>query len=61
EGGCNFFVGKIAGVEIPKEQFVKLLNDKKTDIITGFLSKKGLFFDASLKLDENNAVVFDFN
>ena len=61
EGGCNFFVGKIAGVEIPNEQFVKLLNDKKTDIIMGFLSKKGLFFDASLKLDENNAVVFDFN
>ena len=59
--GCKFFVGKIAGVELTPEQFTKLINDKKTDLIQGFLSKKGSVFDASLKLDENSNVVFDFN
>ena len=59
--GCKFFVGKIAGVELTPEQFTKLINDKKTDLIQGFLSKKGSVFDAVLKLDENSNIVFDFN
>ena len=39
----------------------KLINNKKTDLIQGFLSKKGSVFDAVLKLDENSNIVFDFN
>ncbi|MCR4679634.1 MAG: topoisomerase C-terminal repeat-containing protein [Lachnospiraceae bacterium] len=58
--GCKFFVGKIAGVELSEEQFTKLITDKKTDKIQGFLSKKGSVFDAVLKLDENSNIVFDF-
>ncbi|MBR6307816.1 MAG: topoisomerase C-terminal repeat-containing protein [Lachnospiraceae bacterium] len=58
--GCKFFVGKIAGVELTPEQFIKLITDKKTDKIQGFLSKKGSVFDAVLKLDENSNIVFDF-
>ncbi len=60
EEGCKFFVGKIAGVELTKEQFTKLLTDKITDKIAGFNSKKGTTFEAKLKFDENFNIVFDF-
>ncbi|MCR4567677.1 MAG: topoisomerase C-terminal repeat-containing protein [Pseudobutyrivibrio sp.] len=57
---CPFFLGKVAGVEIPEEQFIKLITEKKTDLISGFLSKKGLFFDARLKLNEECRTEFEF-
>ena len=57
---CSFYVGKVAGVDIPEEQFVKLITEKKTDVITGFLSKKGLFFDARLKLNDEFRTEFEF-
>lgn len=59
--GCRFFVGKIAGVELSKEQFTKLVTDKETDKISGFMSKKGTTFDAKLKFDENFNLVFEFD
>lgn len=58
--GCKFYVGKIAGVMLTKEQFVQLINEKSTDKIQGFLSKKGSLFDAKLKFDENFNVQFEF-
>ncbi len=61
EDGCKFFLGRVAGVEITDEQANKLFKEKKSDIITGFLSKKGIYFDAALKIDENGNVVFDFD
>lgn len=61
EGGCDFFVGKIAGVIIEEEQFIKLINNKSTDKINGFISKKGSNFDAILKLSEDNKITFDFS
>jgi len=60
QDSCPFYLGKVAGVEIPEEQFVKLINEKKTDFISGFLSKKGLFFDARLKLNEEGRTEFEF-
>ncbi len=57
---CQFFVGKVAGVDIPEDQFRKLIVDKKTDVINGFLSKKGLFFDARLKLNDEFRTEFEF-
>lgn len=60
EGGCSFYCGEICKVLIPKEQFVKLIQTGSTDKISGFVSKKGSSFDATLKLDENNDIVFDF-
>ncbi|MDC7279620.1 topoisomerase C-terminal repeat-containing protein [Butyrivibrio fibrisolvens] len=57
---CSFFVGKVAGVDIPEDQFTKLIKEKRTDVITGFLSKKGLFFDARLKLNDEFRTEFDF-
>lgn len=61
EGGCKFFIGKIAGVELNKEQITKLLTDKETDKISGFISKKGSTFEAKLKFDENYNVTFNFD
>ncbi len=61
EEGCSFFVGRIAGLLLTKEDFTKLVNEKATDKISGFTSKKGNLFDAKLKLDENFNVIFDFD
>ena len=61
EEGCKFFIGKIAGLELSEEQFKKLITDKETDKLSGFISKKGSTFEAKLKFDENFNVVFDFN
>lgn len=61
EEGCKFFVGKIAGLSIPEEQFRKLLENKATDKLEGFVSKKGSNFEAILKFDENYNIVFDFS
>lgn len=58
--GCNFFVGKIAGVMLDKEAFTKLITEKETDLIQGFTSKKGSLFDAKLKMDENFQISFSF-
>lgn len=57
---CSFYVGKVAGVDIPEDQFEKLIKEKRTDVITGFLSKKGLFFDARLKLNDEFRTEFEF-
>ena len=51
----------MAGVDIPQDQFEKLVTEKRTDIITGFLSKKGLFFDARLKLNDEYRTEFEFD
>lgn len=61
EGSCDFFIGKVAGVELPKEAVKKLLTDKVTEKISGFTSKKGSTFDAVLAFDENYHVVFKFD
>ncbi|QFJ55766.1 type IA DNA topoisomerase [Pseudobutyrivibrio xylanivorans] len=60
QDSCPFYLGKVAGVEIPEDQFKKLINEKKTDLITGFLSKKGLYFDARLKLNDDCRTEFEF-
>ncbi len=59
--GCSFFIGKIAGVMIDKDNFKKLVNEKITDKIAGFTSKKGTSFDAKLAFDEKFNVVFNFD
>jgi len=57
---CPFFVGKVAGVDISEDQFIKLIKEKRTDVINGFLSKKGLYFDARLKLNDDCRTEFEF-
>ncbi|MBQ8510717.1 MAG: topoisomerase C-terminal repeat-containing protein [Clostridia bacterium] len=59
--GCKFSVnGRILGVTIPLSAVRQLLTDGHTDVIDGFVSKKGSRFSARLKLAEGRAV-FDFD
>ncbi len=58
---CRFFINqKIAGVKMSDAIVKKLLSEKKTDKIEGFLSKSGAKFDAVLKLTKDGQAVFDF-
>jgi DNA topoisomerase-3 len=57
---CKFKLSKtILGKDIPKEQAQKLLTAGKTDLIEGFISKRGRPFSAYLKL-EDGKVGFEF-
>jgi DNA topoisomerase III len=49
----------ILGREIPKEQAQKLLTTGKTDLLEGFISKRGRPFSAYLKF-EDGKVGFEF-
>lgn len=46
--GCKFFIGEFCGVKIEEPQIIKLIEEGKTDLITGFKSKKGNEFDARI-------------
>ena len=57
---CKFKLSKtILGREIPKEQAQKLLTTGKTDLLEGFISKRGRPFSAYLKL-EDGKIGFEF-
>jgi DNA topoisomerase-3 len=57
---CKFKLSKtILGRDIPREQAQKLLATGKTDLLEGFISKRGRPFSAYLKL-ENSKVGFEF-
>jgi DNA topoisomerase-3 len=57
---CKFKLSKtILGRDIPKEQAQKLLTTEKTDLLDGFISKRGRPFSAYLKL-EDGKVGFEF-
>ncbi len=58
--GCKFTIGKIAGKDLNDTEVTALLTDKKTSVLKGFTGKTGKPFDAALKLNEDNQVVFDF-
>lgn len=60
ENSCRFSIGKIAGVTLKEAQVKELLLRKKTDVISGFIAKTGMMFDAPLKLTEDGRVTFDF-
>lgn len=48
KSGCNFNIGEIAGVTLSDGQYKDLIEKNKTDVIKGFVSKKGSRFDAAL-------------
>src|SRR6266542_543740 len=57
---CKFKLSKtILGRDIPKEQAQKLLSAGKTDLLDGFISKRGRPFSAYLKLADGK-VSFEF-
>ena len=61
ETGCGFRVWKVrSGKRLSATQVQKLLKNGHTDRLKGFKSKAGKPFEAALKLDGQNGVVFDF-
>lgn len=57
KNGCKFFVGEICGVKISPQQIRNLMNNGRTDLIQGFVSKKGNKFNAILKIQEGNIIL----
>lgn len=51
---------KVAGLQLTEEQMAQLLYTGKTDKIDGFTSRTGGTFSASLKIDKEWKVVFEF-
>ncbi len=59
---CKFRIStQICGRWISKSNVEKLLSEGVTSNIEGFVSKNGKNFNAKLKLDSENKVVFDFS
>lgn len=56
----DFSIGKICGIILPKEQLFKLVNEKQTDKIEGFIGKTGKPFDATLHLNDDFKIEFIF-
>ena len=63
--GCRFAIGKIAGRSLSKEEVTILINNGKTGVLDGFLSKKKQNFSAALVLEKNEdgktSVNFNFS
>lgn len=57
---CRFSIGQIAGVKLKEAQVKELLTRGKTGVISGFIAKTGMKFDAPLKLTIEGQVTFDF-
>ena len=61
ETGCGFKVWKVMnGKKLSTAQVKALLKNGHTNVIKGFKSRAGKPFEAVLKLDAQNGVVFDF-
>ena len=57
---CSFLVGSIASVKLKEAQLKELLTKKNTEVISGFVARTGMKFDAPLKLTDQGDIVFDF-
>lgn len=62
KNGCKVsFPKKLAGKNISTKMVQDICSKYETSKLKGFKSKKGKTFDASLKLDENFKMTFNFN
>jgi DNA topoisomerase-3 len=52
--------GTILGQVIEPDQLQKLISAGRTDLLPGFMSKRGTLFPAFLVLDDKQKVVFEF-
>ena len=62
DGSCSFRITrKLLDKEIPVEELKKLVVDKKTGLIKGFISRRTKRrFDANLLLKDNGSIGFEF-
>ena len=60
--GCGLKIWKtIAHKRITPKIAKKLLQDGKTDVLSGFQSKAGKKFDAALKMEDDGSITFVFD
>ncbi len=63
--GCKFSVGTIAGRELTEEEFKSLITNKKTEVLSGFVSKNRKKFSGALVLEKDEdgkiGINFDFS
>lgn len=63
--GCKFSVGTIAGRDLSEEEFKSLITNKKTEVLTGFVSKSKKKFSGALVLEKDEegkvSINFDFS
>lgn len=57
---CGFSLGEVAGKHIPVEQLKKLIENGRTDVMSGFISKAKRKFDAALVLYPDGKIKFEF-
>ena len=62
DGNCTFRITrKLLDKEIPLDEFKKLVTEKKTGLIKGFVSRRTKRrFDANLLLKDNGSIGFEF-
>jgi len=62
DSNCNFRITrKLLDKEIPLDEFQKLVNERKTGLIKGFVSRRTKRpFDANLILKDNGSIGFEF-
>ena len=62
DGTCTFrLTRKLLDKDIPLEEFKKLVSEKKTGLIKGFISRRTKRrFDANLLLKDNGSIGFEF-
>lgn len=61
KNGCKFSIPYIiCEKKLTENQITMLINSQRTNIIKGFISKKGNSFDAALELDSAGKIKFNF-
>lgn len=60
QNGCKFSIGKICGKTLTDNQVKSLIENRRTNKISGFKSKKGKPFSAVLTIDNNGTIKFEF-
>lgn len=60
QNGCKFSIGKICGKTLTDNQVKSLIENRRTNKISGFKSKKGKPFAAILTIDNNGTIKFEF-
>ncbi|MBQ6889400.1 MAG: topoisomerase C-terminal repeat-containing protein, partial [Lachnospiraceae bacterium] len=63
--GCRFVLGTIAGRDLTEEECIALINQGRTEVLNGFVSKNKKKFQAALVMQKNDEgkidISFDFS
>lgn len=59
--GCRFVLGTIAGRDLTEEECLALINQGRTEVLSGFVSKNKKKFQAALVMQKNEEGKIDIN